>query len=216
MIKKPYRIFALVLILMISCKSGDQFIITTEDSVRMIGNKREVIEQIVQTLRKSDNKPITKVTRLCNYDDDVRIKYRTGLSKENGLQDYLLDSIYYDENGNDTLRESFVRINNKWMKTQLFRKTFRVDNQVQYFMTERHIEGRTKYKREIFYKYSDRGNILSETEFECSKMVACDSLSKKRFFYNSKGSVDSTVSYVWFDKTWWDDRTWNKVYGKGR
>jgi hypothetical protein len=216
MIRKPHPMFALVLTLMISCKSGDQFKIITEDSVRVIGNKREVIEQIVQTLRKSDNKPIAKLTRLCNYDDDIRIKYLTGLSKENGLQDYLLDSIYYDANGNDTLKESFVRIDNKWMKSQFYRKTFRADNQVQYFVTERHPEGRTMYKREIFYKYSDLGNILSETEFECSEMVSCDSLSKKLFFYNSKGAVDSTVSYVWFDKRWWDHSTWNKVYGKGR
>lgn len=191
---------ALSLILTVSCKPESEFIINIKDRYEVVDGKKEVVEQVIQSLRKSDNKPVSRLTRIFNYDDDVRIEYATGLTKDDGLRDYLLDSIYYDSNANDTLKISYVHLD-KWYKTQLTRKEFRPDNQVEYFRTERQIKG--SFKMEIFYKYLSSGRLFSKTEFECSHLVACDSVFKTTFRYDSNGAVDSTM-YTWHDNKWND------------
>jgi hypothetical protein len=199
MVYPSVKMLTLLGILTASCRPDDDLITKIEDRYELVGGKKVVAEQIVQSLRKSDNKPISRLTKIFNYDNDIKIKISTGLTKEEGLQDYLLDSIYYDSNGNDTLKVSFVHLDNEWQKVQLFRKAFRPDYEVEYFMTER--LDRVSYKKEIFYKYSDTGRILSETEFECSQLANCDSVYKKTFLYDSNGDRDSTM-YAWTDNQW--------------
>src|SRR5688500_18841771 len=105
-----YKILTLLLILTGSCKSDSDYTIKTEDRHEVVDGKKEIVGQVVQSLRKMDNKPISKLTRVFNYDNDLRIEQLTGLTKDKGLKDYLLDSIYYDSKGNDTLKISYVRM----------------------------------------------------------------------------------------------------------
>ena len=193
-------ILAAILFLAASCKSESEYNIKTEDRYEVVDGKRELVEQVVQTFRKLDNRPVSKLTRVSNYDNDIRIEQLTGLTRDKGLREYLLDSIYYDSKGNDTLKIGYVHLGD-WQRTQITRKTFRADGKVEYFVTERTAGGNTHFKKEIFYKYSPAGEILSETEFECSLLVKCDSLYKKTFRYDPNGGVDS-VMYSWAEKKW--------------
>jgi hypothetical protein len=194
------KILTLLIILTASCKSDSEYTIKVEDRHEIVDGKKEIVGQVVQSLRKLDNKPISKLTRVFNYDNDLRIQQLTGLTKDKGLNDYLLDSIYYDSRGNDTLKVSYVHMD-KWHRTQITRKEFRADNKIEYFITERNIERHPYSKLEIFYKYSSTGQILSETEFECSQIIDCDSLYKKIFIHDSNGGIDS-IMYMWAHNNW--------------
>jgi len=167
-------------LLTVSCNSDKKkYIIQTEDQYDTIDGKKQIVSQTIKTLRRTDSLPIAILTKVSNFNNDTRLKYLTGLSKEDGLQDYLLDSIYYDINGNDTLKKSFVHLDNSWQPTQTFYKKFRADKQISYFMTERPFKKDHYFKREIFYAYNNAGNILTETEVECHNENDCDSILKR-------------------------------------
>ena len=187
-------------VLVVSCNLDTGTLTQVEAEYETIDGEKQVVSQAIKTIRKTDSLPVVILTKVSNYNNDIRIKYLTGLDKEDGLKDYLLDSIYYDSKGNDTMRISYVHLD-KWQKTQFTRKKFRNDNKVEHFLTERNIKDRPDFKREIFYKYSQTGQILSETEFECSHEVDCDSLFKKIFIYDLDGEIDS-IMYTWTDKKW--------------
>lgn len=206
---KRINLLLFLLFLIASCNLDKKtFIIQIENQYDTIDGKKQIVSQEIKTLRSVDSLPITILTKISNYKNDTRLKYLTGQSKENGLQDFLLDSIYYDKFGNDTLKKSFVRINNKWQQAQSFFKKFRTDNQIRYFMTERPFKKDYYSKREIFYLYNKKRQILTETETECSILNAgfsrcvCDSIFKTKYFYSQTGILDSTVSYMWLDDKW--------------
>ena len=77
-------------------------IIQTEDKYEIVNEKKTLVGQIINQLRPIDSLPVTKLTKVFNYEDDARLRYLTGFSKKDGLQPYLLDSSFYDQNGNDT------------------------------------------------------------------------------------------------------------------
>src|SRR5690606_32773620 len=129
----------------------DDSFVQTEDQYETIDGKEQIVSQLVKTLRVSDSLPIANLTKVYNYNNDIRLQYLTGLTKEDGLQDYLLDSIYYDKLGNDTLKKSFVHLNNEWQPTQTFYKKFSAGKKVSYFMTERPFKKDRYFKKEIFY-----------------------------------------------------------------
>lgn len=186
-----------------SCNSNkDKFIIQTEDQYETVDSKKQIVSQTVKTLRQSDSLPIAMLTKIFNYNNDIRINYLTGLTKKDGLQDYLLDSIYYDKLGNDTLKKAFVHLDNNWQPTQIFYKKFRADKQVSYFMTERPFQKDSYFKKEIFYTYNAKGNVLTESEIECRKRIDCDSIFKKEYVYYSTGNLDSTISYIRKNNEW--------------
>jgi hypothetical protein len=189
-------------VLTISCDSNKKTFIKTEDQYDTIDGKKQIVSQIVKTLRKTDSLPITILTKVSNQNNDVRLKYLTGLSKEDGLQDYLLDSIYYDQIGNDTFIKSFVHLDNNWQLAQTFFKKFTADKQVSYFMTERPFNKDHYFKKEIYYTYNKAGNILTETEVECYLRNDCDSTFKKKYIYYSNGKLDSTIFYTWKNNEW--------------
>jgi hypothetical protein len=190
-------------LLTVSCNSDEEkLIIQTENQYDTIDGKNQIVSQLIKTLRMTDSLPISILTKVSNYDNDIRLKYLTGLSKENGLQDYLLDSIYYDKIGNDTLKKSFVRFEKNWQPAQTFHKKFTPDKQVSYFMTERPFKIDSYYKKEVFYVYNDAGKVLAEIEVECQKRNYCDSIFKKKYVYNETGRLDSTISYIWKNNEW--------------
>jgi len=197
-------------ILTVSCNSDEQkFINQTENQYDTIEGKKQVVLQTVKTLRISDSLPIAILTKVSNYNNDTQLKYLTGLNKEDGLQDYLLDSIYYDKNGNDTLKKSFVHLDNNWQPSQTFFKKFTADKQVSYFMTERPFKKDHYFKKEIFYAYNKTGNILTETEVECHQRNECDSIFKKKYIYSSMGELDSTIFYTWKNNEWTEHKKKN-------
>lgn len=185
-----------------SCSQKQNLIVQTDDKYEVIDGRKQIVAQTIKTLRKVDSLPIKIVTKIFNYEDDIRIKYSTGLSKQDGLQEYLMDSIFYDSKGNDTLKKSFVRLSNKWQPAQIFYKRFRFDNQVNYFMTERPFKKGTYFKKEIFYSYNDNAKLLKETEVECRQRNLCDSTFRRQYLYNSNGKLDSTFSYIWRNGKW--------------
>jgi hypothetical protein len=200
---KKYSTILLLTLLTVSCNSDkEKYIIQTEDQYDTIDNKKEIVSQTIKTLRISDSLPIAILTKVSNYNNEIRLKYLTGLNKEDGLQEYLLDSLYYDNFGNDTLKKSFVQLDNNWQLAQTFYKKFRADNQVSYFMTERPFKKDYYFKKEIFYAYNNAGNILTETEVECRLKNECDSIFKKKYIYNVPGKLDSTISYIWKNNEW--------------
>lgn len=198
-----YKKLIFLLIILTSCKPDiGEFLTLTESRNELVDNKIQIVSQTVKTLRMSDRLPIAVLTRVFNYDNDIRLKYQTGLTKEDGLQDYLLDSIYYDKTGNDTLKRSFVCITKKWQTTQIFRKEFRKSNQVVYYMTERPFNKDSYYKKEIYYKYNVDEQILSETECESTSRTECDSISKKEYIYSSTKKLDKKISFIWEENKW--------------
>lgn len=200
---RQFSTILLLTLLTVSCNSDkEKYIIQTEDQYETIDGKKQIVSQTIKTLRRTDSLPIAILTKVSNFNNDTRLKYLTGLSKEDGLQDYLLDSIYYDINGNDTLKKSFVHLDNSWQPTQTFYKKFGADKQISYFMTERTFKKDHYFKKEIFYAYNNAGNILTETEVECHKENDCDSIFKKKYVYNETEKLDSTISYIWKNNEW--------------
>ena len=191
-----------MLLTLSSCGQKSNLIKKTEDKYEMVDGKNTLVGQIVHELRPIDSLPVTKLTKVFNYEDNARLRYLTGFSKKDGLQPYLLDSIFYDKNGNDTLTKSFVKQNSIWQPTQLFHKLYRADNKVSYFMTERPFDKDHYFKNEIVYIYNENGNLVSETEFMCRQKATCDSTIKKQYTYKSDGKLDSTILYSWKDGKW--------------
>jgi hypothetical protein len=185
-----------------SCSQKPNSITQIENKHEIVDGKKQIVGQTIKTLRQGDSLPIKVITKIFNYENDLRLKYTTGLSKEDGLQEYLMDSIFYDNNGNDTMKKSFVRLSNNWQPTQIFYNRFRSDNKVDYFMTERPFKQGYYFKKEIFYTYYDKGNLFTETEVECRQRNVCDSTFKRKYFYNSSGKLDSTLLYSWRHSSW--------------
>lgn len=198
-----------LIIFTISCNSNSGIFIKTENQYETIDNKRQLVSQTIKTLRSSDSLPVAILTKVSNYNNDVRLKYLTGLKKEDGLQDYLLDSLYYDQFGNDTLKRSFVNLAKTWHLAQTLYKKYREDTQVSYFMSERDFNNDLYFKKEIFYKYNNLGNILTETEVECHQKNDCDSTIKIKYFYNSTGQLDSKIFYLWKNNEWTEHKKKN-------
>ncbi|MEI8202321.1 MAG: hypothetical protein WCH34_04880 [Bacteroidota bacterium] len=203
-------------ILTASCNSGKQkFIIQTENQYDTIEGKEQIVSQTIKKLRVTDSLPISILTKVSNYNNDTRLKYLTGLGKDDGLQDYMLDSIYYDSSGNDTLKKSFVHLDNNWQPVQTYYKKFTSDKQVSYFMTERPFKKDFYSKKETFYVYDKNGKILTETEAECSLRNAgfsrcdCDSIFKTKYIYNTTGKLDSTIYYTWTNNEWTEHKKKN-------
>lgn len=203
-------------ILTVSCNSGKQrFIIQTENQYDTIEGKKQIVLQTIKTLRVMDSLPISILTQVSNYNNDTRIKHLTGLGKDEGLQDYMLDSIYYDSSGNDTLKKSYLHLDNNWQQVQTFYKKFNSDKQVSYFMTERPFKKDFYSKNETFYIYDKNGKILTETKAECSLRNAgftrcnCDSLFKTKYIYNKTGQLDKTLFYVWEKNEWTEHKKKN-------
>lgn len=196
-------ILLVLTILTVSCNTiKDDIIVNVEEQYDTIDGERQVVSQTLKTIRISDSLPIAILTKVSNYNNDSRLQHLTGLTKENGLHDYLLDSLYYDKLGNDTLKKSFVHIDNKWLLAQVSYKKFRSDNQVSYFMTERSLQKESYFKKEIFYSYNTEGSIITETEVECHLQTDCDSIFKKKYIYAPFGKLNSTVSYIWKNNEW--------------
>ena len=186
-----------------SCKPDiGGFLTLTESRNELVDNKFQIVSQTIKTLRISDRLPIAVLTRVSNYNNDIRLKHLTGLTKEDGLQDYLLDSIYYDKMGNDTLKKSFICTAKQLKLTQISRKKFRENKQVVYYMTERHFNKDSYYKSEIYYKYNPDGLILSETDCESMNKTDCDSISKKEYIYSSTKKLDKEISFIWKGNKW--------------
>lgn len=198
-----FIILVFLTLIVVSCQPDkEKLIFQTENIYDSINGKKQIISQITITLRPTDSLPIANLTKVSNYHNDARLKYLTGINKEDGLQDYLLDSFYYNKIGNDTLRKSFIHLDNNWQPTQISYKKFRDDKQVSYFFTERPFIKDHYYKKEIFYSYNDIGDILTETEFECQHLNNCDSIFKKEYVYNEVGKLDTTVYYIWKNNEW--------------
>ena len=206
-----FKIVSMLLIFLIASCSVDEngFIVQSENQYEIINGKNILVGQVIRTLRISDSLPVAVLTKVSNYQNDTRIQYMTGLTEKDGIQNYLLDSLYYDETGNDTLKKSFVHQNKKWQPTQIFYKKFGKYNRVTYFMTERPYKKDRYSKKEIFYSYNSDGNIATQTEFECLTITDCDSVFKERYIYDPTGEVDSTVSYIWENNEWVEFRVKN-------
>lgn len=83
--------------LILSCnRDKANFITRTENQYDTIDGNKVIVSQTIKVQRLSDSLPITILTKLSNYSNDTRLQYATGISKEDRLKDYLLDSIYYD------------------------------------------------------------------------------------------------------------------------
>lgn len=186
-----------LLILIYCCKSDNELIIQTENQYEKIDGKRQIVSQTIKTLRKKDRLPIAILDKVYNFNNDIQINYLTGLSKKDGLSDYLLDSFFYDNFGNDTLIKSFVHLENKWHPTQITYKIYSPNKKMCYYMSERPFNKNNYFKMEKYYTYNQDDKILSETEVECRMGGDCDSTFKKRYIYNSSNQLDSTISYIW-------------------
>jgi hypothetical protein len=192
----------LLTVLTFSCNTDkNKFIVLTDDQYKKIDEKNIIVFQVKRTLRASDSLPVSTLTKVFNYNNDTQTHYLTGLRKEDGLQDYLLDSVYYDSMGNDTLTRMFIYLNNRWQPIQIFRRKFRPDNQIVYFLSERPYQKGKYYKKETNYRYNTAGRKVIQAEFECFN-ESCDSIYKKEYVYNLAGHLDSTISYQWENNEW--------------
>ena len=164
-----YHIITLIITSTIfSCSSSkDEQETVKEIKYEVVDGEKVATEEIIKLLRKIDNKPISILTRISNYTNDSRIKSLTNQSAEDGLNDYILDSLFYDSKGNDTLKISYLKINGGWQPTQLFKKKFNENDSIVYWETERPFKPNHYYRREIYYRYNNDNKVKYKTEFEC-------------------------------------------------
>lgn len=196
-----------LLVFLSSCNfAEDGYYTKTTTKNELVDNKPVVVSEKIETFRMSDHKRTAVLTKVFNYDDDIKIKTLTGLTKKDGLQNYLLDSIFYDKMGNDSLKKCFVFIDKQWQLTQIFIQKFDQNNKIIFYMTERPFSGMQYYKKEIYYKYNSFGKILSETEFECNQNT-CDSIFKKEYIYNSENKLEKQIFYTGKKGTWKEFKT---------
>jgi hypothetical protein len=193
-----YILFNIILgVILLGCSnSNEEFKTVKETKYQNIKGNKVATEEIVKIIRTSDDQPISILTRISNYSNDSRIKYLTGQSVEDGLQDYLLDSIYYNQRGNDTLKKSFVKLNSIWQPSQLFKKKYNDYDSVVYWVTERPFKPNHYYKREIFYKYNASKKLIAKTEFECMDRQRCDSILKTIYEYSNGDSEEKLYIYT--------------------
>ncbi len=184
--------------------------VETESKYDTVRNEKVLSGQIVRSFRSSDRKLLAELTKVNNYNDDYKLTLITGFTKKDGLSDFLLDSLFYDKNGNMTLKKSYVKRNGTWVQKQYSQSTYRPDNQIAHFKTERLNEKKT-FSKQVFYSYNEQGKLISETEYECSDYHPCDSSFKKQYFYNQNGKQDSTKFFTWSDKNWVFRRTFGKT-----
>lgn len=197
--EKLLIIFLFVLI-QVNRSGKEEFYSKTDESYEVVDGSKEMVGQTISTFRKSDNNLAAKLVRVFNYNNDPRIYQLTGLKKENGLSDYTIDSIYYDQRGNNTLKVSYISIGGKWVKTMSYRTKFNPDNSVMYSKMERHND--PKFTNETFYSYNKAGKVTRETEYRCSVKFPCDSTYKKVYYYNSGQLLDSIADFTWENKKW--------------
>jgi hypothetical protein len=172
----------------------------TENKYDSSDGQKLISGQIVRTYRSSDKKQISELKRIINYNDDIKIKSMTGLSKKDGLSDYLLDSMFYDGSGNMIMQKTYVKTKGKWIQRQYFKRSYSGDIQPKYSKAE--ANDKKPVSKDVYYRYNDQGWLLSETEVECVGNGRCDSSLKKQYFYNSSGKRESAKSFVWTDRKW--------------
>lgn len=187
-------------IMCISCSDQGNYKTEKISEFKMVKGKKELVGQRIRTIELATDRVITELTQIYNFNDDARLQ-STGYFKKDGFQDYLLDSIFYDSIGNDVLKISYSLKNKKWNATQSFKKKYSAERKIEHFITER-LNSTSDYRKEILYKYNKSGLVSSETEFECSAMVKCDSIFKKKYFYNLHETLDSIISYKWENNRW--------------
>ncbi len=187
-----------LLLLCAACNPKPKSFTEIENQYQLVDGQKQIVSQKIKTITLPDSLTIATRTKVYNYTNDIRIKTLTGYGKEDGLQDYLLDSSYYGNLGKDTLKKAFVRVNHQWQPVQLFHKKFRTDGQVSYSMTERPYNKQAYYKEELFYTYSPTGKLLEDNEIEVFKGFR----TKKRTVYNSAGKIDSTFHFKWENNQW--------------
>lgn len=171
------------------------------DTIPTIAIEESILtNQEILKIRLSDNKVVSRLEQVNNYDNDIKIRLLTGYTKEDGLMDFLKDSTYYDSNGNDTLTEMYrKRKNEDWTKVQFIRKSYDLNQNLTYLCSQR--TDSSNFKQEHFFKYENQ-LLTSETVFECSKMVKCDSIYKDIHYYDSNNTLDSTQHFIWKEDKW--------------
>jgi hypothetical protein len=186
MMKKNIVLFLVAIIVFTSCsQTNDEFKTVEETKYENINGEKTAVSQTVKTIRLNDNQPISILTRISNHTDDSRIKYLTGQTSKDGLKDYLLDSLFYNEKGKDTLKKSFVRLDTIWQPTQLFKKKYNDYDSLSYWETERPFKENHYYRRGIYYSYDSAKRLISKTEFECINRQKCDSILKTVYDYSN-------------------------------
>jgi hypothetical protein len=171
----------------------------TDDSYEVVDGNKELVGQTISTFEDPDNLLVRRLNKVFNYKNDPRVLKLTGFTKNDGLQDYTLDSIFYDNRGNDTLKVSYVYNGKIWIKAMTSRMKYRPDNQVKYSKLEKHQQ--PGFTNETFYSYNNEGKLTNETHYKCSQ-GKCDSTYKQTYYYSTRAQPDSVIEYTWQNKAW--------------
>jgi hypothetical protein len=181
-------------------KKPGEYYTKTDNSYEVIDGEKEIVGQTTTTFQKPDDRVIRRLNRIYNYKNDPRITELTGLQRTDGLSDYTLDSTFYDKNGNDTLKVSYVSRKHQWVKTMKYHMHFRPDHQADYIKMEKLDE--PWFTNQTFYKFNGSGKVFMETEYRCAEKKGCDSTYKEIFYYNPSQKIDSTIRFEWKDRKW--------------
>ena len=187
-------------IALVACNKNGLYQTENIPTFKIIDGRKELVGQKIKTFELPAKRIQSELTQIYNYNDDARLE-SLGCFKKDGLKDYLLDSVFYDAIGNDTLKISFLMKDKKWTKVQSVKKRYNHEGHIEYLVAES-LKGTPAYKKETFCKYYTSGLLSSETEFECYDIVGCDSTFKKMYYYNSKGVLDSIEAYKWKNREW--------------
>jgi len=193
-------ILLVMTIALVACNKNGLYQTENIPTFKIIDGRKELVGQKIKTFELPAKRLQSELTQIYNYNADARLE-SLGCFKKDGLKDYLLDSVFYDAIGNDTLKISFLMKDKKWTKVQSVKKRYNHEGHIEYLVAES-LKGTPAYKKETFSKYNKSGLLSSETEFECYDIVGCDSTFKKMYYYNSKGILDSIVAYKWKNREW--------------
>lgn len=155
----------------------------------------------ILTIRLIDSVVVKRLTQLNNFFNDAKLLTLTGYSSKDGLSDYLMDSIFYDSNRNDTLTKMYVKTKNKnWAYVQSIKRDFDEQNNLKHLLSERFVP---KHKIvEEFYTYHNN-RLKEQTTYWCdSSIPICDSTSKSIYFQDNNGNLDSIQLFNWENGKW--------------
>ncbi|PWJ40805.1 hypothetical protein [Sediminitomix flava] len=175
--------------------------IVTDNEYELVEEEKTLVKQTIKKVNKSDGRAVAVLTKYYNYNNDLRVKLLTGLTKEQGLSDFQLDSLYYDEQGNTIRKVNFLFKKGRWVKASILEKKYD-DKQQLIYESKEGAKGILIVKNEKYHRYNLEGKLISTSEMECTPTTGCDSLSKVEYVYSTQEQPDTVFNYIWKEDNW--------------
>jgi hypothetical protein len=149
--------------------------------------------RVTKTIRKFDGKVIAELKQLSNFENSKSIMEHMGIQKSDGFVEISVDSVFYNDQGYDTLKNEYSKQNDIWKKRIILIKKYNRDNQIFFYNIKYLFNG---IDRKTIYTYNSANQLESEIQIEKE-----DSIYKKKYFL-SKNKIDSVSEFIYKGGFW--------------